>query len=53
MKAATGETTLTIITVIAIGGVLLFFTGWWRRKQVQIDTNFNDGVKLTIMNNRF
>lgn len=33
MKAATGETTLTIITIIAIGAVLAFFWFFFGEKK--------------------
>ena len=37
MKAAVGETTLTIITVIAIGAVLAFFWIFFRNKSADIE----------------
>ncbi len=41
MKAATGETTLTIITIIAIGAVLLFFWIFFGR-------NENEGIQKDL-----
>lgn len=46
MKAATGETTLTIITIVAIGAILAFFWVWWGGRQKEINDDWG-GVKKT------
>ena len=37
MKAATGETTLTLITIVAIGALLVFFGLWWTNRQGEMN----------------
>ncbi len=46
MKAASGETTLTIITIVAVGAVLAFFWVWWNGRQKEINDDWG-GVKKT------
>ena len=42
MKAATGETTLTIITIVAVGAILVFFGTWWASRQEDINNKWDN-----------
>jgi len=42
MKAATGETTLTIITIVAVGAILVFFWTWWSGRQEEINQDWGN-----------
>ncbi len=42
MKAATGETTLTIITIVAIGAILVFFGVWWTSNSKKINDRWDN-----------
>ena len=43
MKAATGELNLTVITIVAIGAVIAFFTAvLWPQISKQISDSWND-----------
>lgn len=46
MKAATGELNLTVITIIAVGAVLTFFTVMlWPQIQRQINSSWDNATK--------
>lgn len=47
MKAATGELTLTVITVIAIGAILAFFWAFWPTIKNRIGGTFNSSTGST------
>lgn len=48
MKAATGETTLTIITIVAVGAILVFFGLWWTNRQKDLNKDWGKDAGSSI-----
>lgn len=54
MKAATGELNLTVITIIAVGAVLTFFTVvLWPQIQKQINKSWDNATNDRGSNNGY
>jgi len=51
MKAATGETTLTIITIVAVGAILVFFGVWWSKRQADMNKDWGKDASSQINTN--
>ena len=47
MKEATGELNMTVVTIIFIGLILAFFTGFWGTIQEKIQTQWNKSTENT------
>lgn len=46
MKEATGELNMTVVTIIFIGLILAFFTGFWGTIQQKIQKQWNRSTEI-------
>lgn len=46
MKEATGELNMTVVTIIFIGLILVFFNGFWSTIQQKIQTQWNKSTEI-------